>query len=234
LYGKSCRMDKIVSFAKRHGLDVIEDCAQSHGSSLQGSLTGTFGAAGCFSFYPTKNLGGVGDCGAIVTNDSDLADRLLYLRNYGSKIKYVNEYLGSNSRLDEIQAAALRVKLPHLNRIIAHKRLLAGLYFKNLPPQLILPSYSVDEFDTYHIFAVRHERRDELRSWLLERGIKTEIHYPIAPHHQNAMTAILKGSYPIADKIHATELSLPISFGTTSEEVLFICEEIRKFPFLDS
>jgi dTDP-4-amino-4,6-dideoxygalactose transaminase len=139
LFGKACRMDAIGAFARAHGLKVIEDCAQSHGAKLAGKMTGTFGDAGCFSFYPTKNLGAVGDAGAIVTDDDELADRLRHLRNYGSKQKYVNEYVGVNSRLDEIQAAMLRVKLRHLDEMTQHKRVLAKIYIENLPSWLKLP-----------------------------------------------------------------------------------------------
>ena len=232
LYGKSCRMDGISVFAREHGLHIIEDCAQSHGASLQGQITGTFGIAGCFSFYPTKNLGALGDAGAVVTHDTEFADRLRHWRNYGSKQKYVNVYPGYNSRLDEIQAAVLRVKLAHLDRITEHKRVLAQLYFTNLPAGLVLPRRKDDEFDVFHIFAIRHPKRDELRAWLLEQGIKTEVHYPIPPHRQQAMAGVIAGDYPLADEIHATELSLPISFATTAQEVLTVCDAVRRFPSL--
>jgi dTDP-4-amino-4,6-dideoxygalactose transaminase len=224
LFGKSCRMDAICAFAQAHGLKIIEDCAQSHGAKLAGRMTGTFGDAGCFSFYPTKNLGAIGDAGAIVTNDDALADRLRYTRNYGSKQKYVNEYVGINSRLDEMQAALLRVKLRYLDEMTQHKRALADIYFENLPDWLKLPRRRDDEYDVFHIFGVRYDRRDELRILLLEQGVKTEIHYPIPPHRQNAMKGIFNGSFPIAEEQHATELSLPISVGHTDTEVRTICE----------
>ena len=229
LYGKSCRMDQIMPFAQAHGLAVVEDCAQSHGATLGGRSTGTFGAAGCFSFYPTKNLGALGDAGAVVTDDAAIADRLRHLRNYGSLQKYVNVHVGFNSRLDEMQAAFLRVKLRHLDEITAHKRHLAQLYFDGLPEQLVLPLREDDAFDVFHIFAVRCAERDALRSFLLEAGIKTEIHYPIAPHRQQAMQGIVSGEFPIADEIHATELSLPISLGTTEDEVAQVCATVRRF-----
>lgn len=229
LYGKSCRMDAVVAFAEAHGLMVIEDCAQSHGARFGEKTTGTFGIAGCFSFYPTKNLGALGDAGAIITNDENFADQLRHWRNYGSKQKYVNVYPGVNSRLDEIQAAFLRVKLPHLDRITAHKRALASLYFELLPKELTLPKIEADAFDVFHIFAIRHTARDPLKAFLLERGIKTEVHYPTAPHRQRAMRGVLAGEYPIADEIHATELSLPISFATTPDEVRAVCSTIRDF-----
>lgn len=234
LYGKSCRMDRIMAFAEIHGLRVIEDCAQSHGAKLQGRSTGTFGIAGCFSFYPTKNLGALGDAGAITTDDDGYADKLRHWRNYGSKQKYVNVYPGVNSRLDELQAALLRVKLPRLNGVTQHKRELAELYFKNLPNGITLPAIEVDTYDVFHIFPIRHPARDRLRAFLLDHGVKTEVHYPIAPRHQQAMHGILDGEYPIADLIHATELSLPISVATTTDEVMTICGLISKFPELNS
>ena len=229
LYGKACRMDAIMPFAQKHGLAIVEDCAQSHGASLQGQATGSFGNAGCFSFYPTKNLGALGDAGAVVTNDPALAERLRHLRNYGSLQKYINEYVGYNSRLDEMQAAFLRIKLRHLDEITAHKRLLAELYFESLPRQLVLPLREADAHDVFHIFAVRCAQRDAFRAHLLAAGIKTEIHYPIAPHRQRAMRGILEGKYPIADEIHATELSLPISNGTTADDVAQVCAAARAF-----
>ena len=230
LFGKPCRMDAIGAFAHAHGLKLLEDCAQSHGAKLAGQNTGTFGDAGCFSFYPTKNLGTLGDAGAIVTNNDALADRLRHTRNYGSKQKYVNNYLGKNSRLDEIQAAFIRIKLIHLERMNEHKRQLAKLYFEHLPTGLKLPRLRDDEWDVFHIFGVRHPERDRLRSWLLEQGIKTEVHYPIAPHRQKAMLGILSGDWPVADELHATELSLPISVGHTPEDVRAVCSALSAFP----
>lgn len=223
LFGKPCRMEAVTAFTQKHDLRLIEDCAQSHGATLAGAMTGTFGDAGCFSFYPTKNLGALGDAGAVVTNDDALADRLRHLRNYGSKLKYVNEYLGVNSRLDEMQAAMLRVKLRHLDDLIKHKRMLADIYFKHLPSWIPLPTRQDDEFDVFHIFAIRCPQRDALRQYLLEQGIKTEIHYPIPPHQQPAMAGLLSGNYPVAEVLHATELSLPISMGHTAEEVEAVC-----------
>lgn len=223
LFGKSCRMDAICTFASEHGLRIIEDCAQSHGAKLTGQVTGTFGDAGCFSFYPTKNLGAIGDAGAIVTNNDSLADRLRHIRNYGSKQKYHNEYLGANSRLDELQAALLRVKLAYLDEMTQHKRALAKIYFENLPSWLKLPRCRDDEYDVFHIFGVRYTHRDELRAWLLEQGVRTEVHYPIPPHRQKAMRGILFGDWPVADELHATELSLPVSVGHTEGDIRTVC-----------
>lgn len=230
LFGKTCRMDEIAKFANEHELKIVEDCAQSHGAKLAGKMTGTFGDAGCFSFYPTKNLGAIGDAGAVVTNDDVLADRIRHLRNYGSKVKYVNEYVGVNSRLDEIQAAMLRVKLRYLDEMIEHKRSLAKIYFENLPEWLSLPIQRVDEYDVFHIFAVRFHRRDELRVWLLEQGVKTEVHYPIPPHRQNAMSGILSGVWPIAEELHSKELSLPISIGHNTANIEQVCNTLNRLP----
>ncbi len=223
LFGKPCRMDAIGAFARDHGLKLVEDCAQSHGAKLNGKMTGTFGDAGCFSFYPTKNLGAIGDAGAVVTNDDTLADRLRHTRNYGSKLKYVNDYVGVNSRLDEMQAALLRVKLRHLDGMTSHKRALAEVYFAQLPDWIAKPMQRDDEYDVFHIFGIRHPQRDALRAWLLENGIKTEVHYPIPPRRQKAMTGILSGSYPIAEELHATELSLPISVGHSEADIRTVC-----------
>jgi dTDP-4-amino-4,6-dideoxygalactose transaminase len=229
LFGKTCRMDAVMAFAREHGLRVVEDCAQSHGARLADQMTGTFGDAGCFSFYPTKNLGAIGDAGAVVTNDDALADRLRHTRNYGSKQKYLNRYVGVNSRLDEMQAALLRVKLAHLDQMTAHKRALAQRYTAGLPDWIATPRQRDDEYDVFHIYGIRHPRRDALRAHLLEHGIKTEIHYPLAPHRQDAMRGILAGDYPIADELHATELSLPISFGHTIADIDRVIEATHRF-----
>jgi dTDP-4-amino-4,6-dideoxygalactose transaminase len=229
LYGKSCEMDEILNFVQEHGLYLIEDCAQSHCASFKGRQTGTFGISGCFSFYPTKNLGALGDAGAIVTSDSNYAEKLRYFRNYGSRQKYVNEYIGSNSRLDEIQAAVLRVKLKYLGKITAHKRRISDIYFKNLPDWVVLPERHPDFFDVFHIFAILHDKRNDLRKFLIENGVKTEIHYPIPPHKQTAMMPYIVGKYPISEFIHDRILSLPISFGTTVDEALRVCEVISNY-----
>jgi len=227
MFGKICRMDAIAAFANEHGLKLIEDCAQSHGAKLQGKMSGTFGNAGCFSFYPTKNLGAVGDAGAVTTDDDELADKLRHLRNYGSKQKYVNRYVGINSRLDELQAALLRVKLKHLDAMTEHKRVLAAIYDEHLPAWVQKPLRREDEFDVFHIYAIRHPARDMLRQYLLEHGVKTEVHYPIPPHRQEAMSGILNGDYPIADEQHSTELSLPISVGHQRQDIERVCQIIN-------
>lgn len=230
LFGKSCRMDAIGAFAREHNLKLIEDCAQSHGAQLGGQTTGTFGDAGCFSFYPTKNLGAIGEGGAVITNDDALAERLRMTRNYGSERKYVFKYVGVNSRLHEMQAALLRVKLRHLDEMTAHKRALAQVYFDELPDWVVKPLQRDDEHDVFHIFGIRAPRRDALRQHLLDHGVKTEIHYPIPPHRQEAMRGILIGDYPVAEELHATELSLPISVGHTREDVVTVCSILNRMP----
>ncbi|MDP1725488.1 MAG: DegT/DnrJ/EryC1/StrS family aminotransferase [Bacteroidota bacterium] len=229
LYGKCCDMEPILFVAKKYGLKVIEDCAQSHGSKYKGQISGSFGDFGAHSFYPTKNLGALGDAGAATTNDILLAEKLKALRNYGSKVRYVNEYVGYNSRLDEMQAGFLSIKLASLNAINEHKRKLAKLYLDNLNVEFIKPVVDKDYYDVYHIFNIRHAKRDQLKEYLLLHGIKTEIHYPIAPNKQKAMQGIITGNYPVSEEIHNTTLSLPISFCHTDEEIYRVIETLNKF-----
>jgi dTDP-4-amino-4,6-dideoxygalactose transaminase len=228
LYGKSCNMNPIMDIAHRYQLPVIEDCAQAHGAKFEGKQVGTFGI-GAFSFYPTKNLGALGDAGAITTMDNELAIKFRSLRNYGSEIKYQNEYVGYNSRLDEVQAAFLSVKLKFLKEITDHKRNLASIYLSELKQDFICPQISENQFDVYHIFNIRHPKRDDLKEYLIEQGIKTEIHYPIPPHKQKSMQGIITGNYPISEEIHQTTLSLPISYGHTKEDIYRVVESMNKF-----
>jgi len=230
LYGKMCDMTGINAIAQKHGLKVIEDCAQAHGAMHRNKKAGNWGDFGAFSFYPTKNLGALGDGGAITTNDAGLADKLLYLRNYGSKIKYENKYIGYNSRLDELQAAFLRKKLARLDAINAHKRKLAQVYFDKTDSRFIKPSLQAENFDVFHIFNIRCSKRDELKKHLLEKGIKTDIHYPIPPHRQAAYQSLFSGkSFPISEEIHVTTLSLPIAVFHTEEELNYIADCINGF-----
>ncbi len=229
LYGKACDMDPILAVCRARGLRLIEDCAQSHGATYKGRMTGTFGDYAAFSFYPTKNLGALGDAGAVTTDDDALALAIRRLRNYGSDVKYYNEVVGYNSRLDEVQAAFLSVKLKKMDEITAHKRALAGLYLAGIKGEFVLPAVDPAFFDVYHIFNIRHPRRDELKKYLLEKGIKTDIHYPVPPHRQNAMKGIITGEYPIAAEIHATTLSLPISLATTEDEVRTVIDALNAF-----
>ncbi len=230
LYGKLCDMDAILSIAKKHNLKVIEDCAQAHGASFKGIKAGNFGDLGAFSFYPTKNLGALADAGAVTTNDAKLNDMIQTLRNYGSNKKYHNELIGYNSRLDEIQAAFLSIKLKRLDEINQHKRKLAQLYFKYLKEDFIKPVLQENYLDVFHIFNIRHPRRDQLKSYLLNNGIHTEIHYPIAPNKQRAMAGILDDvETPIAEEIHQTTLSLPISYGHTESNIESVIEVMNRF-----
>jgi dTDP-4-amino-4,6-dideoxygalactose transaminase len=230
LYGKCCEMEKIVSIAEKYGLILIEDAAQAHGAKYKNRLSGTFGSMGCFSFYPGKNLGALGDGGAVVTNDAQIAKKIRQLRNYGSEIKYYNEEVGYNSRLDEMQAAFLSIKLRALDRITEHKRKLAKIYLDNLKDDFIKPVVHPDFFDVYHIFNVRHPKRDALREYLLKQDVRTEIHYPVAPHLQIALKALFAGkTYPISEEIHATTLSLPCSFCHTADDIHKVVEIMNSF-----
>ena len=230
LYGKVCDMDPILAIAKKHNLKVIEDCAQSHGAKYKGKLSGSFGDYAAHSFYPTKNLGALGDAGAVTTNSEELANKIKVLRNYGSEVKYYNEVVGVNSRLDELQAALLLVKLKYMERITSHKRELASLYLNGLKSDFIKPQVHSDYFDVYHIFNIRHPKRDALKDYLLKHDIKTEIHYPVAPNKQKAMKGILdQQSTPIAEEIHQTTLSLPISYFHTTDSVKKVVEVMNAF-----
>lgn len=229
LYGKCCEMDTIQKICHKYQLKLIEDCAQSHGATFKEQRSGTFGDFGCFSFYPTKNLGAIGDAGAITTNNDNLFETIKKLRNYGSSVKYVNDLAGYNSRLDEIQAGFLSIKLKKLNEINAHKRKLASIYLKHLKNDFVKPVVDKNYFDVYHIFNIRHHKRNELRECLLKNEIKTEIHYPIPPHKQKAMNGIIEGCFPISEKIHETTLSLPISYYHTEDDVYKIVEVMNKF-----
>lgn len=230
LYGQSCEMDKIVSIANKYNLEIIEDCAQSHGAKFKGKMTGTFGKIGAFSFYPTKNLGALGDAGAIITSDSALYEKLCALRNYGSEEKYYNKYIGLNSRLDELQAAFLNVKLPFLDKINNHKLKLASLYNNNLTNKILKPIFANDFSHVFHIYNIRTKRRDELRNYLIKNQIVTEIHYPVSPNNQVGYTQFFEDKcFSISEEIHKTTLSLPISYATTVEEVNIIIKTINQF-----
>ncbi len=231
LYGKCCEMDPILDLAKKHKLFVLEDAAQAHGAEYKGKKAGTFGDIAAFSFYPTKNLGALGDGGAITTDNPLYAERIKSLRNYGSSKKYYNDHLGYNSRLDELQATFLSIKLRSLDEINKHKRKLAKLYFELLAESpFILPEANNTFYDVYHIFNIRHPKRDELKVYLEENNVKTEIHYPVSPVHQLAMKGIIDHfATPIANEINKTTLSLPISFMHTEEDVRKICELLLRF-----
>ncbi len=230
LYGKCCEMDAICSIVKKHNLKLIEDCAQAHGAMFKNRKAGTFGDFSAFSFYPTKNLGALGDGGSMNTSSNELAILARKLRNYGSEKKYYNDIIGVNSRLDELQAGFLSVKLKYLDVINVHKRKLASVYSENIKEDFIKPQTHEDYFDVFHIYNVRHEKRDELKAYLLKHQVGTEIHYPVAPHKQLAMQGILdSGRFPISEEIHRTTLSLPISFFHTEGDVLKVVEVMNKF-----
>jgi dTDP-4-amino-4,6-dideoxygalactose transaminase len=230
LYGKMCDMDEIVEIKNRHNLYLIEDCAQAHGATYKNKRAGTFGEFGAFSFYPTKNLGALGDAGGIICNSEQHRAALMELRNYGSSRKYFNDVVGYNNRLDEMQAAFLRIKLRHLDIMNAHRNKLAKLYQANLKGNYILPVEDTNYYDVFHIFNIRMPNRDELQQYLLNKGINTVIHYPVPPHRQKALKDIVVGGdYPVADEIHYTTLSLPCSFCHTESEIIEVIEALNNY-----
>lgn len=229
LYGKPCNMERILSICKAHKLYLIEDCAQSHGAMFNGKKTGTFGDLAGFSFYPTKNLGCLGDGGAITTNSREYYDKVKMLRNYGSEKKYHNVYPGVNSRLDEIQAAFLSIKLKFLDEITNHKRELASVYLDNLKSDFVLPKVQKEYFDVYHIFNIRHEKRDKLKEYLLKNEIGSEIHYPVPPYKQKALPFLSGLDFPVSELIHNTTLSLPISAFHTKDNIYRVVEVLNRF-----
>ncbi|AXX95895.1 DegT/DnrJ/EryC1/StrS family aminotransferase [Arcobacter ellisii] len=229
LYGQTCEMDKINEIAKKYNLKVIEDSAQSHGAYFKDKRSGNLGDASGFSFYPGKNLGALGDGGAVTTNDEELANAIKALGNYGSHKKYENLYKGINSRLDEIQAAMLRVKLKYLDNEVEKRREIANYYLQNIKnDKLILPTVREQNNHVWHLFVIRITKRDKLQKYLLDNSIQTLIHYPIPPHKQNAYKEWNKESYPISGQIHNEVLSLPIfgiqSIGNTKNIVQVINE----------
>lgn len=233
LYGQPAKMEEILSIAKKYNLKVIEDSAQAHGATYKGIHTGNLGDAAGFSFYPGKNLGALGDGGAVVTNDKELADKVRALGNYGSDYKYHHIYKGTNSRLDEMQAAFLDVKLTKLDQWNTRRNEIAKRYLTEITNKNItLPITMEQATHVYHIFAVRTEtaeKRDSLEAYLKEQGIGTNKHYPIPMHLQGAYEElhIPAGTYPIAELISATELSLPMYYGMTEDEVTYVIDAIN-------
>jgi len=212
LYGQLADMVALKGLAKQHGLLLLEDSAQAHGASLDGIKAGAWGDASGFSFYPGKNLGALGDGGAVTTNDDKLAEVIRALGNYGSHKKYENIYQGLNSRLDELQAALLRVKLENLDNEIVYRRKVANTYLEGIEhPDIILPNVRDEEAHVWHLFVIRCKKRDELQGYLSEQGIQTLIHYPIPPHKQQAYKEWVDASYPVTEVVHQEVLSLPIS-----------------------
>lgn len=230
LYGQLCDMEGLKKIALKYNLKVIEDCAQSHGASLNDKKAGNFGDAAGFSFYPGKNLGALGDAGAVTTNDDNLAETIRALLNYGSNVKYRNEFKGINSRLDELQAALLEVKLQTLDQDTARRRFIANKYMLEIRnDKIILPKVSNHQSHVWHLFVVRCNNRDYLQQYLADNGIQTVIHYPIPPHKQNAYIEWNELSFPISEKIHKEVLSLPISNVITDSEVDFIIQIINQY-----
>ncbi len=232
LYGQASQMDKIVDICKRHDLRLVEDCAQSHGSAYRGKVTGTFGDIGCFSFYPSKNIGAFGDGGAIVTDDEEIAKKMRIYRNYGSEKRYYNMVVGTNSRLDEIQAALLKVRLSHAAESNKEKQDIASEYDRRLNnPLITLPRLREGADHIYHQYVIRCGRRDELVSYLKDKGISTIIHYPIPPHLAQAYEYLghKKGDLPITEKCADEVLSIPMYNGMTREETDYTIDVLNGF-----
>lgn len=232
LYGQACNMDQVQKVCKDNHLYLIEDCAQSHGATWNGQMTGTFGDVACFSFYPGKNLGAFGDAGAVVTNDAQLDRRIRMLRNYGSEKRYHNKEVGLNSRLDELQAGLLDVRLQHMGEMTSEKQLLAERYTNGIEnPLIALPRVRTEATHVWHQYVIRCEQRDKLKTYLEENGIGTTIHYPIPPHMSEAYAYLgyHKGDLPIAEKYADEVLSLPTYYGMTEEEQQYVIDTINAF-----
>ena len=232
LYGQASDMDTIMETARKHNLRVVEDCAQSHGARFRGKMTGTFGDIGCFSFYPSKNLGAFGDGGAIVTDDSSIADDVRIFRNYGSEKRYYNKVVGTNSRLDELQAGLLRVRLAHMQELEEEKRKICSRYLAELcHPDIILPDTREEATHIWHQFVIRTEQRQELIDYLNRKEIGTIIHYPIPPHLSEAYQYlnVCRGSLPVTERYAETVLSIPLYNGMTDEEQDFVIDAINAF-----
>ena len=230
LYGQAVEMEKIWELAKKYNLKIIEDSAQAHGAIYQGKKVGNLGDIGCFSFYPGKNLGALGDGGSITTNDEEVAIKIRAIANYGSLIKYENIYKGLNSRLDEIQAAILDLKLQFLDADNQQRREIAKIYRENIKNEkIVLPKSYKEESHVWHLFVIRTKNRDKLQEYLKIKGIQTLIHYPIPPHKQNAYKEWNNLSFPITEKIHKEVLSLPISPAMNKEEAFYIAQILNEF-----
>jgi len=238
LYGQVCWSDELQIIAKRHKLKIIEDNAQAIGAEWNGSKTGALGDAAGFSFYPGKNLGALGDSGAVTTNNDELAETIRAIANYGSKIKYQNEYQGLNSRLDEIQAAFLDIKLKYLDTENQYRREIAHYYCENIThPDIVLPIFNNPKSNiqnlkshTWHLFVIRHRHRNELQKYLSENGIQSLIHYPIPPHLQQAYKDWNDFSFPLTEEIHSDVLSLPLSPVLSNEEIKKVVDLINHYP----
>lgn len=232
LYGQASKMDDILKLTKEFNLKLVEDCAQSHGACFDGKMTGTFGDIGCFSFYPSKNLGAFGDAGAIVTNDDKIASDFRVYRNYGSEKRYYNKVIGANSRLDEIQAALLDTRLKHIHEIERERLIIAKRYENGIiNKKILLPRVRAGATSVWHQYVVRCEKRDELKAYLLENKIDTIIHYPIPPHLSEAYSylGLNQGALPLTEKYADEVLSLPMYNGMTEEEQKRVIDIINEF-----
>ena len=232
LYGQSCRMDRIVEICNKYDLKLVEDCAQCHGSTYNGKLTGTFGNIGCFSFYPTKPLGALGDAGAIVTNDDEIAERVRLLRNYGSKVKYHNEINGVNSRMDEVQAAVLKVGLKYLSEGTDARKKIAEMYLNGITNTKVVLPPKYDAVDhVYHLFPVLVGDRESFQTFLKENGVNTQVHYPIPPYVADCYKDWNYDweDFPNAARYARQEVSLPIYAGMPDEEVKYVIDVINKW-----
>ncbi len=232
LYGQASNMGAIVDICKKYNLRLVEDCAQSHGAKFNGKTTGTFGDIGCFSFYPSKNLGAFGDAGAIVTNDDSIAEDIRVFRNYGSEKRYYNKVVGANSRLDEIQAGFLRVRLKHLDELALEKKQICERYLSELKNDKIeLPKTREGATHIWYQFVIKTDYRDELIKYLDDKGIGTIIHYPIPPHLSEAYQYLnlKEGALPITEQFAKTVLSIPLYNGMTKEEQEYVLEAINSF-----
>ncbi len=232
LYGQPCDMDEVLEIAKKYNIMVVEDSAQAHGATYKGKKVGSFGVATGFSFYPGKNLGALGDAGAVVTNNEEVADKVRCLGNYGSDYKYHHIYKGYNSRLDELQAAFLSTKLTHLEKMNAERRRIAQMYADGITnPKVILPYVSPGCVPVWHVFAIRCTVRNELEKYLTEKGVITNKHYPTPIHLQKCYSDlnIIKGMFPVAEEISETELSIPMYYGMKDEEIKYVIDLINKF-----
>lgn len=232
LYGQASNMKPIMELAKKYKLRVVEDCAQSHGAKFNDKTTGTFGDVGCFSFYPSKNLGAFGDAGAIVTDDPQIAEDVRIIRNYGSEKRYYNRVVGTNSRLDEIQAGLLRVRLSHIRELENEKRQICTRYLNEINnSDIILPKTRDGATHIWHQFVIRTARRNELIKYLEDKGIGTIIHYPIPPHLSEAYSYLgyKKGAFSITEKYADTVLSIPLYNGMTGDELDYIIEAVNEF-----
>ena len=232
LYGQASQMDQISKIARKHQLKIVEDCAQSHGACYDGKMTGTFGDMGCFSFYPSKNLGAFGDAGAIVTDDPDLAQKVRIFRNYGSEKRYHNKVVGANSRLDEIQAGLLRVKLQHLEALTKEREAICEKYLSEIKnTAILLPEVRNGASAVWHQFVIRCGERDRLKEYLKDCQIDSIIHYPIPPHLSEAYQylGLKKGSLPVTEQYAEEVLSLPLYNGMTLEECQYVIDCINRF-----